>query len=138
MKSSSTETRKIGQCKSFHTVVFVLAMISFTLNNSNARAASVMPSDYRLGATAVKFDDIWQFAVAFKMRPRRRLRSRHLELAMGPLSTSQENRLFMSLDAMSAPRDRSIVAKSGPIEAGGPFSQRQTPAFACLISGRKK
>ena len=58
MKSSSTETRKIGQCKSFHTVVFVLAMISFTLNNSNARAASVMPSDYRLGAAAVKFDDI--------------------------------------------------------------------------------
>ncbi len=39
---------------------------------------------------------------------------------------------------MSAPRDRGIVAKSGPIEIGSLFSQRQTPAFASLISGRKK
>ena len=98
MTRSSTGTHKIGRSKALHTVVFVIAMISFTLNGSNAGAATVMPSDYRLPAAADKSDDTKQFAVTFKMRPRRRLRSRHLELAMGTISTSQENRLFVSLD----------------------------------------
>ncbi len=97
MKSSNTETHKIAQCKSLHAVVFVIAMISFTLNDSNARVATVMPSDYRIAAAADKFDDTRQFAVAFKMRPRRRLRAKRLELAMGTISTSQENRLIVSL-----------------------------------------
>ncbi len=56
-----------------------------------------MRFDYRLAAAAVKFDDTSQFVVAFKMRPRRRLRARCLELAMGTISTSQENRLFVPL-----------------------------------------
>ena len=102
MARSSTGTRKIGHSKALHTVIFVIAMISFTLNDSNARAASVvMPSDYHLAAAAVKFDDTRQFAVAFKMRPRRRLRARCFELAiMGTISTSQENRLFVSLGSV--------------------------------------
>jgi hypothetical protein len=97
MVRSSIRTHKIGRSKALHTVVFLIAMISFTLNDSNARAASVMPSDYRLAAAAVKFDDTCQFVVAFKMRLRRRLRARCLELAMGTISTSQENRLFVPL-----------------------------------------
>ncbi len=96
MKRLSTETHKIANSKALHTVVFVIAMISFTMNDSNARAATVMSSDYRLAAAADKFDDAWQLAVAFKMRPRRRLRAERLELAMGTISTSQENRLFVS------------------------------------------
>ncbi len=96
MTRSSTGTHKIDHSKALHTVVFVIAMISFTLNDSNARAATVMPSDYRLAAAADKFDDTRQFAVAFKMRPRRRLRAKRLELAMGTISTSQESRAFVS------------------------------------------
>ena len=47
MKSLGTETHKIAHCKALHTAVFVIAMIAFTLNDSNARATSVMPADYR-------------------------------------------------------------------------------------------
>jgi hypothetical protein len=97
MKSSSTETHKIAQCKSLHTVVFVIAMIAFPLNDSNARAASVMPADYRLAMAGDKFADTWQIAVAFRMRPPRRLRARYMELAIGTLSSSKESRLFVSL-----------------------------------------
>ena len=82
--------------KRLHIVVFVITMIFFTLNGSIARAATAMPSDYRVATAGDKFTDTWQFAVAFKMRPLRRLRARRLELAMGTLSTSQENRLFVS------------------------------------------
>ncbi len=82
MKSSSTKTREIGQCKSLHTVVFAIAMIAFTLNDSNARAASVMPADYRFAMAGDKFEDTRQMAVAFRMRPPRRLRARYMELAV--------------------------------------------------------
>ncbi len=89
-------------------------MISFTLNGSNARAPSVMPSDYRLAAAADKFDDTWQSAVAFKMRPRRRLRAKRFELAMGTISTSQENRLLVS----SGPMQRPLVIHEQNVVAG--------------------
>ncbi len=72
-----------------------------------------MPSDYRLTAAADKSDDTWQSAVAFKMRPRRRLQAKRLELAIGPLSTSQENRLFVSLGPMQRPlviHEQNVVA----------------------------
>ncbi len=87
-------------------------MISFALNGSNARVPGVVPSDYRLAA-ADRFDDTWQSAVAFKMRPRRRLRPKHLELAMGTISTFQENRLFVSLGPMQRPlviHEQNVVA----------------------------
>ena len=115
MTHSNTETHKIANSKTLHTVVFVIAVISFTLNGSNARAASVMPSDYRLAAAADKFDDAWQSAVAFKMRPRRRLRAKRLELAMGTISTSQEDRLFVSLGPV---RRRPINIRSLFVELG--------------------
>ena len=74
MTLSSTGAHKFGHSKALHTVVFVIAMISFTLNNSNARAATVMSSDYRLTAAADNFDDAWLLAAASKKRPPRRLR----------------------------------------------------------------
>jgi hypothetical protein len=116
MARSSTGTHKIGHSKALHTVVFVIAMISFTLNDSNARAANVIPFDYRLAAAADKFDDTRQFAVAFKMRPRRRLRAKCLELAMGTISTSQEIRRFVSLGPVwRLPiNSRSLPLASGP------------------------
>jgi len=96
MQGSSTQIKRIGDSKVLHTVVFVIAMISFTLNSSNARAATVAPTDYRVVTNYGKFDDTTQVAVAFRMRPPRRLRARHLELAIGAISTSQESRAFVS------------------------------------------
>ena len=97
MKSSSTETHKIAHGKALHTVVFVIAMIAFTLNDSNARAATVIPSDYRVTAANDKFGDTWQIAVAFRMRPPRRLRAQYMELAVGTISTSEVSQPFVSL-----------------------------------------
>ncbi len=97
MTRSSTGMHKIGHSKVLHTALFVIAMSSLMLSASNARAASVMPFDYRLAVAGDKFADTWQFAVAFSMRPPRRLRARRVEVAVGTLSTSQENRLFVSL-----------------------------------------
>ncbi len=97
MTRSSTEMRKTGHSRLLHIAVFVVAMISFMLDGSNARAASLMPSDYHVAVAGDKFADTWQFAVTFRMRPPRLLRAERVELAIGTLSTSQENRLFGSL-----------------------------------------
>ncbi len=94
---SSTNTRKIGHSKALHTVVFAIAMIAFTLNDANARAASVMPADYRYAVAGDKFEDTWQLAVALRMRPPRRLRARCMELAVGTISTSEVSQPFVSL-----------------------------------------
>ena len=61
---------------------------------ASARAAppGSHPSDYRVVAASGKYDD----TLAFRMRPPRRLRARHLELAIGAISTSQETRAFVS------------------------------------------
>ena len=68
MKRSSTQAKRIGHSKVLHTVVFVLAMISFSLSSSNAWATAVGPTDYRVVAASGKFADTTQFAVAFRMR----------------------------------------------------------------------
>ena len=90
------QRHKIAHSKALHTVVFVIAMIAFTLNDSNARATSVIPADYRFAMAGDKFEDTWQLAMAFKMRPPCRLRARYMELAVGTISTSQESRVFVS------------------------------------------
>ena len=96
MTRSNTDMHKTTHSKLQHTAVFVIAMIFFTLNNSNAWSATVAPTDYRVVAASGKFIDTTQFAVAFRMRPPRALRARHLELAMGAISTAQETRPFVS------------------------------------------
>ncbi len=78
-------------------------MISVTLNGCNAKAVNVILTNYRLAATDAKFTDAWKSVMAFKVRPRQRLRARRPELAMGTRSTSQENRLFVSLGPMQRP-----------------------------------
>ncbi len=96
MKRSGAHFQRIGDNKALHAVVFVVAMISFTMNSTNARAATVVPTDYRIGAAIGEFDDTTQFAFAFRTRPPRRLRATHLELAIGTITTSQESRAFVS------------------------------------------
>ncbi len=96
MKRSSTKTHRIANSKALHIAVFAIAMISFTLNGWNAQAANLIPTDYRLATADDKFADARKFAVVFKVRPRRRLRAKTVELATGTLSTSQESRPFVS------------------------------------------
>ena len=100
MKRSSTETQETGYVRALYIAVFAMMMISCMLNSSNARAATAVPSDYRVAAAGDKFADTWQFAVAFRMRPPRRLRgfrAKHFELAVGTISTSRESNPFVSL-----------------------------------------
>ncbi len=96
MKRSSTKTHRIANSKALHIAVFAIAMISFTLNGWNAQAANLIPTDYRLATADDKLADARKFAVVFKVRPRRRLRAKSVELATGTLSTSQESRPFVS------------------------------------------
>lgn len=97
MQRPGTQTREVDNSRVLHTVVFVIAMMSFALNSSNARAASLAPADYRVLAAGGEFNDTTEIAAAFRRRPPRRLRPRHLELAAGAITTSQETRAFVSL-----------------------------------------
>ncbi len=103
MKRSSTKTHRIANSKALHIAVFAIAMISFTLNGWNAQAANLIPTDYRLATADDKFADAREFVVTFKVRPRRRLRAKRVELAIDRLATSQENRLLVSLGPMQRP-----------------------------------
>ncbi len=129
MKRSDTQTKRSGYSKALHTVVFVIAMISFSLNSSNAWAETVAPTDYRVVSAGDKFADTTQFAVAVRMRPPRRLRARYLELAIGTISTSQETRPFVSLGPVwRLPiRSRSLFVELGfspTLIAGSSFNGR--------------
>ena len=94
---SVTRSREFGPAKALHVVVFALAMVSFMLNGLNVQAADLRSADYRFALADDKFADTWQVAVAYRLRPPRRLRAQYLELAVGTISTSADNRLFVSL-----------------------------------------
>ena len=78
-------------------------MLSFTLNGWNAQAANVIPTDYRLATADDKFADVSKNIAVFKLRPRRRLLAKRVELAIDTLSTSQEIRLLVPLGPMQRP-----------------------------------
>lgn len=73
-----------------------VALLSCVINSADARGDVIAPSDFRILAAGDKFDGVRQYAVAFKLRPPRRLRSRHLELAAGSISSSDSDHAFVS------------------------------------------
>jgi hypothetical protein len=81
----------------FVTAAFLLTLFSFTGNGSKAQAADLRPDEYRVSAGEDKFSDTWQFAMAYRIRSPQFLHAQHLELAAGTLSTSVDNKLFVSL-----------------------------------------
>lgn len=89
--------KKIGQNKSLHLFVFAIAMLSFAINGVKARAASMVPTEYRIAQGFSQFHEVKQYAMTFKFRPPRRLRGKRLELAVGSISTPEENRAYVSL-----------------------------------------
>lgn len=71
-------------------------MITCLLNISYVQAATVMPIDFHLAAADDKFTGTWQLDVTYKVRPPRRLRAKYMELVVGSLSHSKDNRIFVS------------------------------------------
>ena len=96
MSTTEAQTRSWRRNRVLHGVVFLLAMGTIGLNSETARAASLFPTDYRIAIAGDKFDGTELVAVAFKLRPPRRMRARHLELVVGALTSSAENRAFVS------------------------------------------
>lgn len=73
----------------------VILLIS--LSAANANAAAFEPTEYRISESTKKFNDTWQFAMAFRLPSPQRLRANHIELAVGSLSDSSNMRAFISL-----------------------------------------
>ena len=88
------QTTAIEPDRRFFALALAVVMLSSAFNSANAE--TLLPSDYRFLAAGEKFDGVRQYALAFKMRPPRRLRARHLELAIGSISSSNEDRAFVS------------------------------------------
>ncbi len=76
--------------------IFAIGMILIALNCRAVYANTFQPTAFRVSVTGDKFSDTWQAAAVFSLRPPRRLRARHLELAIGAISTPQETRPFVS------------------------------------------
>ena len=73
-----------------------LVLMTCVMNGANARAENHVPGDYRMLEAGDKFDGVRQYAVAFKIRPPRRLRSKHLELTVGFITSGSADRAFVS------------------------------------------
>ena len=107
-----TTSRHRDRHRLFLAAVFMTVMLSITMQGEIARAASLTPDGYRIGTAVEKFDDTWQIAATYRLRPPRRLRSSHLELAIGTNMTSTETHAFVSLGPVwywSMLRDRMFV-----------------------------
>lgn len=87
----------VGKKVILKAIVFASVMSTFMLSGLNSWADTVVPSEYRVSIAGDKFDETRQYAMAFKLRPPRRLRARHLELAVGVFSTPAETRPFVSI-----------------------------------------
>lgn len=96
MKTSANKGNGVLRSKTLHAIVFLIAMMSFSLDFATANAATVTRTDYHTAVAGDKFDGTRRYAVALKLRPPRRLRARHLELAIGSISKSEEDRASVS------------------------------------------
>lgn len=97
MKANDLKSYDLARHRLVHAVVFIVAMLSIGLQNRSANAADLVPDDYRIGKVSAKFDDASLYAIAYRLRPPRRIRAQYLELALGTLATSSETRSFISL-----------------------------------------
>ena len=96
MQAPAKRADKILRSKLLHAGVFLVAMMSFAFNGANVYAADLQPNDYRIATAGDKFEGARLYAVAFNMRPPRRLWANHLELAIGSFSGAAQDRGFIS------------------------------------------
>ena len=92
----STKDKSTRHCPWMKALALTVVMMSCAINSANAWAEILVPSAYRALAAGDKFEGVRQFAVVFETRPPRRLRSKHLELAIGQISSESSNRAFVS------------------------------------------
>lgn len=96
MITNRQKTHDLARHRFIHVVVFIVAMLSVSLHSLNVQAATLVPDDYRVGKVIGEFHDTWQYAIAFKLRPPRRLRAQYLEFAVGAITTPSESSAFVS------------------------------------------
>ncbi len=70
MKNLSIESQKFDYPKALHIVFFAIMFVSCMFNSSNARAATVIPSDYRLATATVRKKALDQFGRVFRRHNR--------------------------------------------------------------------
>ncbi len=97
MKSNRLAAYDLARHRVIHVVAFVAMMLSVSLQSLNAQAATLIPDNYRVGKVIDKFSDTWQTAVAFNLRPPRRLRAQYLEFVLGANTSPSETHAFVSL-----------------------------------------
>ena len=81
---------------SLSAVFLAVVLMSCYVDGANARAEILAPDDYRLLVAGEKYGGVRQYAVTFNLRPPRRFPSKHLELAVGAISSSGDDRPFVS------------------------------------------
>jgi len=83
--------------KGLHAIVFLLVMLSISTQSVDAMTADLAPQHFRVSVAADNVKNDWQYAVAYQLRPPRRLRARHLELAIGAIAATSQTHAFVSL-----------------------------------------
>jgi len=78
-------------------ICLAVVLMSCGINGANARDPGLVPVDYRVLVAGYKLDGVRQYAVTYNMRPPRRLRSRHLELAVGQIASASSDQAFISV-----------------------------------------
>ena len=96
MKSAATHRRRQQLKRLTLRAVLVTAIWSNLLQVSPAFAQNFALIEYRVSESIGKTDDVNQYAFAFQLRAPSRLRTHHLEFALGSVSSSIEDRPFAS------------------------------------------
>lgn len=78
MTTTIQRRKSPGARSGLHGLVFAVAMLSIALNGANTYAARQSPPGMHVANALRTFDDVWQYAAVFNLRPPRRLLSRHL------------------------------------------------------------
>ena len=75
--------------------VLIATMLPLALMVPEGRAAGLQPDSYRVGKVIDKFDDTWQFAVAFKLGRPKRLLAQYVDLTLRVITAPGESRPFI-------------------------------------------
>lgn len=93
---NSTTHKQTLRSHRLSALFLAIVLTACAVNNANARDRGIAPVDYRILLAGDKFDGVRQYAVTYNMRPPRRLRSQHLELAVGQVASASSNHAFVS------------------------------------------
>ncbi len=90
MKAKGHSVYNQANGRAVHFGVFLVMLLMILLHGQDAHAANVLPDGFRVGTAIGMFENTSQVAALFPVWAPRRLRARHLELALGVIDTSAE------------------------------------------------